>query len=195
MFRSKALKDLECEKRSKIYDWWIQTAVSGWYYDFEYKFIKNPIFQVKRLYQWYKNVFQYDFDFDGHCLFAIIEYKLKRIERVLFNGHAVQEVKDLKALKLAIKLAGRLKEDKYEDRGHDRIEKKWGELKTWFEPCNDGTTNSYWRSSRPKANTEEEKEQEIADRRAQYVAADYKMKREERWLYDILHKYLRFWWD
>lgn len=195
MFQSKALKESYGKTRSKLYMWWLDTTVSDYYYRFTHKFITNPIFQVKRLVQWYWNVFYNDYDFDGHSLFQIIEYKLIRVQKCLVEGHAIQDPKDLKAIKLAIKLAGRLKDDKYEERGYDRVDKKYGESKHWFEPCNDGTTNSYLRSSRPKVNTDAEKEEEIAFRRKQYELSDYRCKREERWLYAILHKYLRNWWD
>jgi hypothetical protein len=195
MFDSKALKDFSDKKRSKIYSWWVGTTVSKYYYDFTWKFIGRPIYLVKKLYGWYVNVFKNDFDFDGHSLYAIIEYKLKRVEKCLLKGYAIQEPKDMHALRLAIKLAGRLKEDKYEERSYDRIDRKYGEMKTWFEPCNDGTDNSYFRSSRSKVKTEEEKKEEWNYRLLQYNLSDYRMRREERWMYAILHKHLRIWWD
>jgi hypothetical protein len=194
MIQSKALKDFESNP-SKLYLWWIETQLADWYYDYSWKFFGKPLSHIKKLWGWYWNVFKDDFDFDGHSLYAIIEYKLKRLEKVLLKGHAIQEPKDMKALKLAIKLAGRLKDDKYEDRGYDRTEKKYGELEMWFEPCNDGTTNSYMRSSRPKVITEVDEAEEIAFRREQYELSEYRMKRETRWLYAILANHLRSWWD
>ena len=195
MLQSKALRQSEPEKHSKLYLWWIQSTIGDWYYHYTWKFIDDPIFQVKRLWDWYWNVFRFDYDFDGHCLFAIIEYKLKRILPVLEKGHAIQEDKDIKALKLAIKLAGRLKDDNYEMDFYNRHEKKWGELKTWFTPTGDKSGSSRWNSSRPNVVTPEQKEQEIQDRWAGYKVADARMRREEKWLYSILAKYLRNLWD
>jgi hypothetical protein len=192
MFRSKALK--EPKKAHRLYLWWLETRVSGYYYDFVHKFIENPIFQVKRLIQWYLNVFRYDYDFDGHSLFAIIEYKLKRLQNCLINGHAIHDDMDLKALRLAIKLAGRLKEDKYEEIGHDRIERKWGKSTFLFEPIK-GSTSSTMKSSRPGTPTKELEDQCWEETREQYRLADLRMKREERIFYAILHKYLRNLWD
>ena len=195
MFQSKAIREFSNKNRSNIYQWWIQTRVYDHYHDFTWKFFKQPISHIKKLYGWYVNVFRHDFDFDGHSMFAIIEYKLKRIQNSLNRGCAIQEDKDLKALSLAIKLAGRLKDDKYDDCAYDRIDKKWGESKHWFEPCNDGSGNSWMRTSRPNVKTDEDFTQERADMLAQHFAADYRCKREERWLYAILHKHLRHWWD
>jgi hypothetical protein len=186
MLDIKAIK-VSDSRPSKLYLWWIDTKFSKWYYDFTWKFIQNPIFQIKRLWDWYWAVFRYDYDFDGHCLFRIIEYKLKRLEKVLLNGLAVQDPKDMKALKLAIKLAGRLKEDNYEIAFHDRHDKKWGKRVR-------GRGNT-WTSDRPKANTPKKKEQEKKEYWDMIHAAEAQKKREEKIFYGILLKYLRNLWD
>ena len=196
MFSSKALKDRPGKERSKLYLWWIQTSVSEYYYDFFYKFFKRPYRLVEKVYGWYKNVFLNDYDWDGHSMFAIIKYKLERVEKALINGHAYQEDReDMKALKLAIKLAGRLKTDHYEERGYDRIEAKWGKSKHWFEPCVDRPGLSTMHSSRPKMITEEDKKQEMEDRREQYRLSEARRQKEEKCLYAIMLKYMRSWWD
>jgi hypothetical protein len=195
MFQSKALKDPTHSKpSSKLYLWWIQTPVADWYYDLTWKYFGNPIFQAKRLYQWYVNVFHNDFDFDGHSMFAIIEYKLKRIKVCLDNGHSIHDPKDLKALDLAIKLSGRLKDDNYDSVAFDRIEKKWGKYRHWTTPYGD-KGNSQWHSTYANIKTPEDEVQCLADRLASYAATDKKTKREEKWMFDILHKYMRNWWD
>lgn len=185
MFQSKVLKQFAEKKRSKLYSWWVETIVADYYYSFMHRFVENPIFQIKRLYEWYVNVFRFDHDFDGHSLFGIIEYKLKRIQKCLVNGHAYQDSKDMKALSLAIKLANRLKEDKYEEVGHSRTDKKWGEI-------NRDCLVNY---SREKMITKEDRTQERKDSIEQYELADKRMKREERILYSILASHLRNWWD
>jgi hypothetical protein len=195
MLLPKALKEFPDKKYSKPYEWWIQSKFVDWIYDFKWKWFGKPIFQIKRLYQWHMNVFRFDYDFDFHCMFAIIEYKLKRIEKCLIDGNAFQDPKDIKAIKLAIKLADRLKDDNYPEAFYKRHDRKWGKMKTWFTPCNDGTGCSTWNHSRPKANTPKLKEQESKEHLASMHAADAKAKREEKRLYDILHKYGRSWWD
>lgn len=195
MFNSKALKNFPNKKRSKFYLWWIENPVVDWFYKLRWKLFDKPLQRIKKIYGWNKNVFWQDYDFDAHGLFAIIEYKLKRVEKCLINGHVIQEDQELHAIRLAIKLAGRLKDDRYEDRGYDRLDQKFGPSKHWFEPCNDGTTNSYMHSSRPKVNTEEEKQEENEYRKEQWRLSEYRRNREKRWLYAILHKYLATWWD
>jgi hypothetical protein len=194
MLQSKAIKEFTDEKSSKIYSWWIGTAVSKWYYDFTWKFFGKPIERVKKVWGWYWNVFRFDYDFDGHSLFAIIEYKLQRLEKVLIKGHAIQEPQDMKALKTAIKLAGRLKDDKYEIPFYERHNRKWGEMRSKFVP-DKKTGSTKWLTSRPKAKTKKQQEEELKEFRAYYIAAEAQQKREEKNLYSILSKYLRNWWD
>lgn len=194
MFNSKALKDSNKEP-SKLYLWWIQSAIGDWYYDFTWKWFGNPWFQFKRLCSWYINVFCHDFDFDAHSIYGVLEYKLKRIQNVLINGHSIQEEQDLHALALAIKLATRLKEDRYEERASERIEHKWGKLEIDFVDLNDGSNCSRMISSRPKMVTDEDKEQEWKETKEQYELAYIRKARETKWLFAILAKYIERLWD
>jgi hypothetical protein len=194
MFDSKALKDFPDKKRSKLYMWWLESDISDYYYDFVHNFITNPIYQVKRLFQWYWHVLRFDYDFDAHSIFAMTEYKLKRVEKALINGHAYQESQDMKALKLAIKLAGKLAKDDYDRAGYNRIERKWGKLVSWFTPI-ENSTNSTWHSKYEKENTEEDKAQCRTEMSAYFLAAEAKRTREAKWFYAILVKYQRAWWD
>lgn len=196
MFQSKALKydEEKISWRKKLYWWWIETSLSKFYYKWIRILVKNPTYQIKRLIEWYWNVFRFDYDFDGHCLFAIIEYKLKRLQKVLLNGHAVQELKDLKALRLAIKLAGRLKAEEYSHRFHERHESKFGKKEYWFTPQQD---SDYLTMHTQQENAVFEKDKKRA--RKEFISgltlADATERREQKWLFDILNKYLRNLWD
>jgi hypothetical protein len=197
MHNSKPLKDFDADdkKLSKLYLWYIESPFCDWIHNFQYKWFHRPYHMILKVLGWYWYIFRFDYDFDGHSIFSILEYKLKRIERSLLNGSAIQEDMDMKALRIAIKLAGRLKEDRYDMLFYDRHAKKWGELKTWFTPCADRKDMSEWHSSRPNANTPEEQEQERKDFRAACNAGDAMSKREQKWFFDILNKYIRVWWD
>jgi hypothetical protein len=202
MIRSKAIKDTDPQsianrvaerKKRPIYNWWYNSPLSDYWHKFTL-FFKRPYRRAKKLYEWHKNVFSNDFDFDAHSIYAILEYKLKRIYPVLETGHAYQEDKDMQALRIAIKLAGRLKEDNYDMAEWDRHAKKWGELKTWFTPI-EGSTNSMWNSSRPNVKTPEDEEQERTEMRAGYERGAAAKLRDQRNLFAILTKYMAVWWD
>lgn len=199
MFDSKPLKDQEEKEHSKLYLWWIESPLSDRYYKLQYAIMK-PFREIKKLWQWYRNVFRYDYDFDGHCLYRIIRYKLERIKPELINGNALHEDRDLQALDIAIKLAKRLQEDHYDMRAWDRHEKKWGKFHWEFEKI-EGTESkpggpysrmeSYWENVK----TEEDKLKCNQERSDAMTLAYNIMKREERWLFAILQNHLRRWWD
>lgn len=172
----------------RIRDWWWDTPIFK-----AYEKVEHFYYRLKKWWEW-RPVLWDNYDFDAHAIYALIHYKLKRINRCLENGVAIQEGQDMKALRLAIKLAGRIEADKYEDAFFRRHDKKWGELKTWFEPI-PGSDSSYWRSARSNAVTEEEIEQERKESAEGYQAAEQKAVREKRWLFAIILKYDRNWWD
>ena len=110
---------------------------------------------------------------------------MKRLEKVLSEGCGVQEPKDMKALKLAIKLAGRLKEDDYEHRFIRIFQKKWNRItpgRTFLDKDVLPVPSDKQRACHDDWNRG-------------YEGSEMRMQREERALYGILQKYLRVWWD
>ena len=156
--------------------------------------LTRPFRYLKKLYDWHSNVFKYDFDFDGHSLFRIMGYKLLRLETSLENGNSVQCPKDMRALKLAIKLAKKISRYDYGERLYRKHESKWGELRIWSTPI-EGSTRSIMHSSRPNANTPEEIEQERKEIIETSILEVKLVERDRKRLYGILDKYLNSWWD
>lgn len=157
------------------------------------KFVKDKIHKFLKLIQWHLNVFCKDVDYDAHSLYSIIEYKLKRTHKALIEGVAIHDVRDMKALKLAIKISGRLKEDTYEEVTYARLDRKWGEAKLVFKPTEHPQLSKLhvYRKGVLESNTKEFRMNLIKAGNDAYN----RMKREEKWLYAILYKYLRYWWD
>ena len=192
-FRSKALKNWTRKERG-----WLAEKIRDIYFDIKYAICK-PFVHAKKVWEWYWNILRKDFDWDSGYVYHMLEYKLKRMEKSLLNGHAEQDPRDMKALRLAIKLLNRLGADSiYFERAHRDHNLKWGELITWTTPNYnaDGEVITHtWHSRRPNANTPEEIEQERQEYRKTWELEDWLTKRDQRWLYDILNKYLRNWWD
>lgn len=196
-FNSKALKEFDDDGKKKVYPWdrpdTLLFNIKYWLHDKWWDFVGKPIYFLKKVYAYAKLLWN-DFDFDAQCLYPLIRLKLQRVQKALENGNAIQEDKDMKALKLAIKLLDRLIEDKYWA-PMDRHDRKWGEMETWFEPTERNDGSSYWMSKRAKANTPELKEQEILEFRKAYETEDMLRERDKRNLFRILDKYIRTWWD
>lgn len=176
---------------TRLYNWyvdsWLWNVVSKMH-DLRWKLYGKFLGDAKKTVQWYWNVFRFDYDFDAHSIYAIINYKLIRIKASLESGYSIQEDRDIHALDLAIKLSARLKNDDYETAFVDRHDKKWGEPIYSFK-------DKYFHSSRPNVNTDEEKELERKNLKKAYEAAYAARNREVKWLFGIIQKYERALWD
>jgi hypothetical protein len=171
--------------------WWWDFAPVRWYYD-----VGTFIRRLKRAYKWTKNCIWTNWDFDAQTIFPLLEYKLKRIEFCLKNGHAVQEERDLKALRISIKLAKRVSDDYHEGKLYEWHERKWGGHTPWRESWEDqGDGSSRYVGRRVKVKTEQDREAEVADLRALWAKNDAWRSRDEKLLFSIIQKYYRVWWD
>lgn len=195
MFNSKALKPgnpwdrKEPSWRSKLRELWHEfPLVKLW------DNTRWIIRRAKRLLHWSKFMWT-NWDFDATSIWPLLEYKLKRVQHCLQNGHAIQEPKDMKALRIAIKLAGRISNDYHEERFYARHKAKWGDFKSWFTPCLDKPGMSEWHSFRSNAVTEQEKEQERSERLEGYRLSELFQARDEKLCLAIIQKYHRVWWD
>ena len=198
MLNSKRLKDREKEKpETKLQELWNKIYVSDWF-----GYIHKPYSEVcyffkrlKKNYLFYKNVLKFDYDFDSHGLLLMIHYKLKAMYPVLENGYAIQEDKDMQALRIAIKLSKRLWEDNYEERTWNKIEAKYGKLKHRSVKLNDGSGCYQMITSYGGNENEEYLEKVWAEKRLMYEVLEKCRERDERNLYGILLKYRRSWWE
>lgn len=176
---------------------------------FEYKwyervfdfFFNNKVIQVSYWYErikknirFYWNVLRFDYDFDFHCIFRMLNYKLIETKRVLENGIAIQDPKDMKALRICIKLAKKLDEEDYDSRVWRLTEGKYGELKINWEDIPDSDC-SRMQSSYGGNDSKEYLEKVHQYKKQLYEAAWERQKRDERNLYAIMLKYRKSWWE
>jgi hypothetical protein len=192
---SKALKNW----KDRVETWWLFSKVGDFWHELVRR-VHRPFWRAKLMYDWYVNVFKDDFDWDSGYLLKIIEYKLKLIKVALENGCAIHEEKDIKALSLAIKILQRMQDEhhSYFEKAHRDHDLKWGELITWTTPNYEanGEIKTYtWHSRRPNANTPEEIEQERLEYRKTWEIEEFLIRRDRRWLFGILSKYMDAWWD
>lgn len=152
---------------------------------------------VKKVWAYAKVLYK-DYDFDSAYVYPLLHLKLKRLHDVMENGHVVQGVKEMRALKTCLKLCARLREDSFQDEYYDipmkRHDAKWGEMETSWEPV-EGSTNSRFSSRRPKAVTEEEIEQERKEFVQAYTWSDARRDRDRALLFGLMAKWMPFWWE
>jgi hypothetical protein len=194
MFMIKKLKDSKSLLK-KLDSWWYSSWLGSRWYRFKWRYIQKPIKDAIKTVQWYKNVFRNDSDFDAHSIYAILEYKLKRLLPELVKGCDIHRKEDLMALELAHKIAGRLSRYDYDLALHKKHDKKWGKLKTWFTAVEGKPDYSQMHSSRSKANTPRKKKQERAEYCKAITLAWEHRNKDRELLFNLLNKHLEKWWD
>lgn len=194
MIHSKAVLPL---KEGKKFPW---DRPDTFWFNFTYavqkkvnKYIKKPWHFLKKCTQYCRLLWN-DYDWDGHYLYPIMELKLKRMLKSLKHGHLEQDPRHLKALEIAIAACQRLHKDDYWS-PHDRHDKKWGKTKTWFTKSKRDPKCSEWHSSRPKAKTKKQIEQERKEFLHACKMEEMLKTRDRKVLFGIIAKYIPFWWD
>ena len=132
-----------------------------------WRFLQN----IKRLIGWIPVLWN-NYDFDGAYLLIVIEYKLKRMERLFREeGHCVGSGKSAQEMRIARLLIQRIVDDSYSDMAFDF--KETGDM---FMDC--------WFEKRPMV--PKQKAWEYGDRQKQ---------QDLNYLCDYIKKHLFSWWD
>lgn len=176
----------------KYLAWYLESDLVDWYHDFTWKWFGKPVRDVGMVWGWYWNVIRFDYDFEAHCIFMFMKYKLERVQKILthYPKTAIDRHgnKPLQALRLAIKLADRIEKDDYLSILMDRHTAKWGEIEDMFK-C--GRLNF----DRPNADTPEKIAQEKEEYRKACFRSEDLENRDRAWFFGIINKYQRHWWD
>ena len=154
--------------------------------------------RIKKYYEWCK-ILKDDYDWDGHYIYHILGYKLQRTLKVLENGHAIHEPKDLEALSECIILCDKLYQDNYENPYHEIHNDKWGELEVEWVPCKEEEDNKkglkQFKSSRKNAKTKSQKEMEKKEFLQCFLDGKKDMASDRTRLFRLIKKHINKWWD
>lgn len=152
--------------------------------------------RIKRSYDYAR--FGWDnYDWNFAYVYALLEFKLKRLHKTLEKGHSIQEEKDMKALKDLTKVVRRLRKNGYDNwyyRSHDR---KWGKLESRFEPIPGETSSRWisWRVNRPENASDEVKQQERDELKLIWENAEKDRRKDIDRLAYILKEHADKFWD
>ena len=142
-----------------------------------------------RIWNYAKNVSQHDYDFDSHTIYLLLSDKLKRLKKVCMDeGHHEVQKQEIQSLRICIKLLDRIYDDHYYlNRMVDRHALKWGEASyTW---------KNKFEVNYPRANTPEEKKQASLEMYQYFQLSDKLNARDKKLMFDIMSKYISYWWD
>jgi len=158
-------------------------------------FISKYSERISRSYA-FANVGWKNYDFDSQFLFEIMSFKLKRIQKCLKNGCAVQETEDMSALQEAIDICERLSETDYDSKYHELHNKKWGEMVPWTtEPTEDSEYKRLVFQNRANVKNEEDKELERKEFLHAFDLGELDRRKDLDRLNYLFKEYLPKWWD
>lgn len=167
-----------------------------WPFTDNYKYYKR---KAKIAYDYAK--FGYDnYDWDFHCVYQLLEFKLKRLYNALENGVAYQDKEDMDALKEMIKITRRLGRKTYEEKYHRMHDSVWGKIETSSTPNYDekGKVQTYtwnsWRNGTINA-TQEIKDQERKEFLGCYQSAEVDRMKDIDRLAELLKNHSLKLWD
>lgn len=150
----------------------------------------NLFYRIKNLVYWFPVIWN-DRNWDQYFYFTIMRHKLIAM-RDFFNDDtktmAVGNEIRAKEMDLCIKLLNRILKDEYEENAFMWHDKKWGDI---VMNLDNGKVNIY----RPKAITENEKEQELKEAKRLWNHTDNMKKQDIEYLHKIVTKYIQGWWD
>jgi hypothetical protein len=110
------------------------------------------------------------------------------------EGHHLGNEKDADDMKIAINTLDRLIEDDYLDNSLKFHKEKWGNVDIKFIP-NDDEGNSIAEFVYDKAKTEKDKEQARKEFKIAADHSEYMVAQDLDFLFEVLKKKIRHWWD
>lgn len=126
MINSKAIKEFTEDVKTDGLIYWLKDKFVWRITDFINRIYERSIRSLA-----YANFGWKHYDFDSAYMWDLLSFKLKRIEKALKEGNAIQEDADMVELAEAITICDRIFTDEYENKYHDLHDIKWGELPPW----------------------------------------------------------------
>lgn len=172
--------------RTKISDRW-----NWWWYDIKYG--------VKNIFAYLPIIWR-DRSWDYIWLMELIDKKLEGLEeqksKYSYELGAEKKVEEIHRTRLAIK---RILEDKYYDNVYQHHDEKWGEVEIDSQPSEwdeKGKPTMYrMYINRPNALTPEQIGQEAKEYRGLMKKPDTLQKQDYDYVFNMLRKHIRGWWD
>jgi hypothetical protein len=161
-------------------------------------FFRSIKYGIRNLLIWFSVIWN-DRDWDQWFLYKILQFKLKRMEKLQRKyGNSTNSEKYADQIKLAVLLLQRLIDDNYLQNVLKPHEEKWGESEMIFTPIDPTEGDEGFSTLDFKvenANTEEEKEQEHKERMILYKHSDALKQQDLDLLFKHMRKYIECWWD
>jgi hypothetical protein len=165
-----------------------------------YDFLKYDLRRgVGNLIKWFPIIWKFR-TWDHHYCLVVYQKALKELKEGIDKyGHYVGKEKDVRRMNICLNLLSRIIDDtelgefSYHDMAFKNHDKKWGEMRMWFEEYDD--KYCLWQSHRPNANIKKEVEQESKEYKRCLKHQRYLEEQDYELLVKMIKKYSRGWWD
>lgn len=148
--------------------------------------------KIKNIIRWVPVLWK-DRDFDHVYLLIILRQKLKHMEEFFRSEYAykINSKRDANNIHKCILLLNRLIEDEYT--AFDTYYKKWGEIEFRFEDVDNELSQLFIDIENVK--TKEDKERETKEFRKCCQHEEDLRNQDLSYLFKIMRKHIRTWWD
>jgi len=159
-----------------------------------YDFIRYDVPKgIANLWIWFPVIWQ-DRWWDSYYIYALLHKKLSLMEKnFLKYGHHVGAEKDAHKMKVCRLLLERIIKDDYSPMTVHEI--KWGEAELNWDQLEDGSEYYSLNIIHPKVITVEDKERERKDFKRAMDQEEYLKKQDIEYLFKMMKKHIRSWWD
>ena len=152
-------------------------------------FIRNIRIGIKNLIRWFPVIWN-DRQWDSYYFFKIIRRKLEIMEPFYrYNAMFLRSESEADRMKVCIMLLDRIIEDNYHEMAYKKFDKKWGESEMLFNE--DGSLNIAYENVK----TEEDEKNKNKDIKESHNKEEFLINQDIEYLFKILNKRIRFWWD
>lgn len=151
---------------------------------------------IRNLIKWAPAVWK-DRNYDYTFIFEILKFKLEQVEKLhRYYGHTLDSERRANEINRAIKILNRLTKQQYHEIAFMFHDKKWGDIILEVHDSEDEKTKSYpVETYRENVNNEDDEEQEKKELFRCMHQENYLEKQDIEYLFRIMNKYIRGWWD
>jgi len=159
--------------------------ITDWYYDFKQG--------VENLWIWFPVIWK-DRWWDSYYIYALLHKKIELMEKNFRErGHHVGNVKDADRMKTCRILIKRIMDDDYS--AMDAHDKKWGKPDFIWNDIEDQPGYCTLDISHKNVKTPEDEIQEKKDFKHAIDLEEYQKNQDINYLFHLMKKYSRTWWD
>lgn len=165
-----------------------------------YNFFRYDIHKgILNLIRWFPVIWNFR-TWDHYYSLVVYRKALYELKKGI-DKHSIHLYKDrdVKQMNTCLNLLNRILCDQacdgfsYRDMAFKNHDKKWGEMRMWFEEHYSG--GCLWQSHRPNVNTKKEIEQEGAEYGRCLAHQHYLEEQDYELLFKMIRKYSRGWWN